>query len=67
MMKTASLPKCSAFSIDNDDMHFTIECPHCLAETEYEGLFDSTDVTRCPKCDMDFIANRLIMNDGIIS
>lgn len=55
-----------AHAINNDDMHFVIECPNCQREHEYEGWFDSYDVSTCRKCGSIFRAKKLIMGDGSI-
>ncbi|MEO6707190.1 MAG: hypothetical protein ABIN04_15230 [Ginsengibacter sp.] len=41
------------YSIDEDDMHWTVNCPDCDKEYEYEGYFDSSDITKC-RCGCEF-------------
>ena len=52
-----------AYAIDNDDMHFTVECPSCNNETEYNGFFDSSEVNICPKCKVQFRISKLWMSE----
>ena len=55
-----------AHAIDNDDMHFIIECPNCGREHEYKGWFDSGDTDTCKGCKSAFRAEKLIMDGGCI-
>jgi hypothetical protein len=50
-------------SVDGDDMHWTVACPVCEKEFEYEGFFDSSDVTKC-KCGTEFKTRRVYFDDG---
>jgi transposase-like protein len=53
-----------AFSVGDDDMHFTVECPHCYKEEEYKGWFDSGEEFECRYCNATFFATKLIMSNG---
>ena len=55
-----------AHAVNNDDMHFIIECPNCGIEHEYKGFFDPYDTDTCRKCKSYFRAEKLIMADGAI-
>ena len=53
-----------AYAIDNDDMHYTVECPTCSHEIEYTGFFDSSETDTCPKCKTQFRMTKLWMNES---
>ena len=52
-----------AYAIDNDDMHFTVECPTCNYELEYSGYFDSSEVDICSKCKTQFRISKLWLSE----
>lgn len=52
------------YAIDGDDMHWTVNCPHCEKEIEYQGFFDATDKNECTKCGTEFYTNKLWINDN---
>ena len=51
------------WSIDDDDMNWTVECPECLKELEYTGYFEASDVNKC-KCGCSFLTRRVYFEDG---
>ena len=50
------------YSVDNDDMHWVVNCPICERELEYTGYFDSGDVNRC-KCGTEFKTRRVYFDN----
>lgn len=50
-------------AIDNDDLHWTVNCPECDHEFEYKGFFDSSDVTQC-NCGRHFKTRRVNFDNG---
>lgn len=46
------------FSVDGDDMNWTVNCPNCQTEIQYEGYFDSDDENKC-KCGCVFKTERV--------
>lgn len=50
------------YSVEGDDMHWTVSCPECNNEFEYEGYFDSSDITKC-KCGCVFRTDKVWIND----
>ncbi len=50
-------------AIDDDDMHWTVECPQCDKELEYTGYFDSSDENKCT-CGCVFKTERLYLENG---
>jgi len=51
------------YSVDGDDMHWTVACPECEKEFEYEGYFDSGDDTKC-KCGCTFSTRKVWIDDA---
>jgi len=49
-------------SVDGDDMHWTVSCPECEKEFEYQGYFDSCDETKC-RCGCTFRTIKLWIDD----
>jgi hypothetical protein len=49
-------------SVDNDDMHWTVNCPTCERELEYTGYFDSGDINKC-KCGTEFKTRRVYFDN----
>lgn len=50
------------YSVDGDDMHWTVNCPECGKEFEYEGYFDSSDETKC-KCGCVFTTQKVWIDE----
>lgn len=50
------------YSVNGEDDHWTVNCPNCDHEFEYEGFFDSTDETKC-KCGCIFVTTKVWIND----
>ena len=50
-------------SVEDDDMHWQVSCPKCDHEFEYEGYFDSDDITTC-KCGCKFKTTKVFFEDG---
>lgn len=50
------------FAIDNDETHWTVDCPKCKKELEYQGFFDSGIVNNCT-CGAEFIIQRVYFDD----
>ena len=50
------------YSVDGDDMHWTVACPECEKEFEYKGYFDSGDETKC-KCGCTFRTSKVWIDD----
>ena len=57
------MKKVDGHAIGDDDMNWTVECPECLKEIEYEGYFESSDLNRC-KCGCYFLTRRVYFDDG---
>lgn len=57
-MKTAQ-----GYFNDDDDMSWVVNCPDCDAEIEYEGFYDSSDVTKC-KCGCEFTTSCVYFSNG---
>ena len=51
------------YSVDGDDMHWTVCCPECEKEFEYQGYFDSGDETKC-KCGCTFRTRKVWIDDS---
>jgi len=49
-------------AIDECDDHWTVNCPDCDKEFEYEGYFDSDDITVC-KCGCKFKTTKVWINE----
>jgi len=49
-------------SVDGDDMHWTVSCPECEKEFEYQGYFDSGDETKC-RCGCTFRTIKVWIDD----
>ena len=50
-------------AINERDDHWQVECPACARMFEYEGFFDSSDVTEC-KCECKFTTNKIWINEN---
>lgn len=50
-------------AVDNDDMHWTVNCPECERELEYTGYFDRSDLNKC-KCGCEFLTERVEFENG---
>lgn len=50
------------YSVDGDDMHWTVDCPQCEKQYEYEGFFDSSDETIC-SCGCNFLTSRVWIDE----
>ena len=59
---TEIMKKVDGFSIDGDDMNWTVECPDCQKEIEYAGYFDSEDLNKC-KCGCEFKTSKVWIDD----
>ena len=53
----------NGYSVDDDDMHWTVNCPTCERELEYTGYFDSGDINKC-KCGTKFKTRRVYFDNG---
>lgn len=51
------------YSIDNDDMHWSVECPECGKEYTFTGYFDPSDTDEC-ECGCVFRTERVVFEDG---
>lgn len=49
-------------SIEGHDDHWTVECPKCSKEFEYNGFFDPDDITKC-ECGTDFKTEKVWLDD----
>lgn len=49
-------------SVDDDDMHWTVNCPTCERELEYTGYFDSGDINKC-ECGTEFKTRRVYFDN----
>ena len=49
-------------AINGNDDNWIVECPKCNKEFEYEGFFDSEDITECP-CGTKFKTKKIWLND----
>ena len=49
-------------SVDGSDDHWTVTCPVCESEIEYEGFFDSGELNKC-KCGTEFKTRRVWIDD----
>lgn len=63
LSKGAIMLSADGHSVDNDDMHWTVNCPTCERELEYTGYFDSGDVNKC-KCGTEFKTRRVYFDNG---
>lgn len=63
-MENKEIPSVHGFAIDGDDMNWTVECPSCNNEIEYEGYFDATDICRCSKCNTYFLCEKVWLDDN---
>jgi len=50
-------------SVNNDDMHWIVNCPTCERELEYTGYFDSDDINKC-KCGTEFKTRRIYFDNN---
>jgi len=51
------------YAIDGDDMHWSVECPSCDKELEYEGFFDPDDKCVC-SCGKVFYCNKVWVSES---
>lgn len=63
LKRRIDIPTVDGHSVDNDDMHWTVNCPACGCEIEYTGYFDSSDTNKC-KCGNKFKTKRVYFEDG---
>lgn len=56
------MKKVDGFSVDGDDMNWTVECPDCQKEIEYTGYFESEDINKC-KCGCEFYTSKIWIDD----
>lgn len=55
------------YAIDDDDMHWHLNCPVCAFEMEFQGFFDSSDLYTCTACSCVFNVKKIFFsNDSYI-
>lgn len=54
--------KAVGYAVNEDDMHWTVNCPECNSEHEYEGYYDAEDDNTC-KCGCVFRTERVWINE----
>ena len=62
LQQGAVMRSADGHSVDNDDMHWTVNCPTCERELEYTGYFDSGDINKC-KCGTEFKTRRVYFDN----
>ncbi len=56
------IQKAQGQAIDQNDDHWTVECPNCSKEFEYKGFFDPEDTTEC-SCGTKFNTEKVWLNN----
>lgn len=51
-------------AVNGCDDHWTVRCPECGREIEYEGYFDPADINEC-QCGYEFITMRVWLDNEI--
>lgn len=55
------------FAIDDNDMHWNLNCPVCCYEMEFKGFFDKDDINICRACGGQFKTKKIYFsNDSYI-
>ena len=63
LVMSKEINRTEGYSIDGADDHWTVSCPNCEHEFEYEGFFDSSDKTSC-KCGCEFVTTKVWINES---
>lgn len=58
-----NIKRVDGYSVGGDDMNWTVECPECQKEIEYEGYFDEDDLNKC-NCGCEFKTEKVWVDEN---
>ena len=60
----SEVKKTSGIALNDEGDEWTVNCPQCGKENQYEGFFDPDDESTCKACGTVFVTTHLNCEDG---